>query len=157
VLQLRANLHQAEGDLENAKSVAELAAVESALSHLESQHKNKHVLGQIAQWFLVLKMYKELEIGFLKSKNRKSVASQHKAILTMIMGLGQWLLNESQNISDKDFELISCSRESLAANVRYLNEKFEQWFVEIDPLEIERVWGKITDEREVNTGEHLPA
>jgi hypothetical protein len=138
-------------------SPAEIGAVEAALRHLESQHKTKHVLGQVAQWFLVQRMYKDLEVSFARSKNRKTVAAQHKALLAMMMGLGQYLLNESQAISESEFALISSSRESLAANVRYLQEKYEQWFVEIDVHEMKRVWGKLSDEREVSIRDDIQA
>jgi hypothetical protein len=104
---------------------------------------HKRVLGEIAQWFLVLKMYKHLEIGFQKASNRTSVSSQHRAVLSVLMGVGEWYLNQSANIPSDAFDLISYSRDALAANVRYLREKYEQWFVEINEQEINRVWSKL--------------
>jgi hypothetical protein len=124
---------------------AEIAAVEAALNHLEKTD-HKRVLGQIAQWFLILKMYKHLEVSFQKSTNRDSIASKHRAVLCALMGFGEWFWNESDSIPPGAFALISYSRESLAANLRYLREKYEQWFVEIDDEELTRVWSKLTDE-----------
>ncbi len=124
-------------------SAGEIAAVEAALRHLDAERKNRQVLGHIAQWFLVLKMYKELEVHFLKSRTSKSNETKHRALLTGMMGFGEILLGESEEIPQKDFALICSSRESLAANVRYLREKYEQWFVEIDEQEMNRVWPKL--------------
>ena len=130
-------------EYENEVSSAEIAAVEAALRHLDAQRKNRQLLGHIAQWFLVLKMFKELELHFLKSKERKQNEPRHRALLTGIMGFGEILLAESTDILDKDFALISSSRESLAANVRYLRDKYEQWFVEVDEQELDRVWPEL--------------
>jgi hypothetical protein len=93
-------------------------------------------------------MYKHLEVSFQKSTKRISIASQHRAVLCALMGFGEWFLNESDSIPVEAFALISYSRESLAANIKYLHEKYEQWFVEIDEQEINRVWAKLTDERD---------
>ena len=124
-------------------SPAEIAAVEAALRHLDAERKNRQVLGHIAQWFLVLKMYKELEVHFTTAKDRARNESKHRALLTGLMGFGEILLSESKEIPPKDFGLICSSHESLAANVRYLREKYEQWFVEIDDHEMNRVWPKL--------------
>jgi hypothetical protein len=128
-------------------SPSEIAAVEAALRHLETTD-HKRILGQVAQWFLVLKMYKHLEVGFQKAVNRAAVASQHRAVLSALMGIGEWFLNESTAIPPETFALISYSREALAANIKYLHEKYEQWFVEIDELEMKRVMEKLTDIKE---------
>jgi len=124
-------------------SASDIAAVESALRHLDAQRKNRQVLGHIAQWFLVLKMYKEVERNFTRLKDRKQNEAKHRAMLTTLMGFGEILLTESEEIPSKDFDLICSSRESLVANVRYLRDKYEQWFVEIDENEMNRVWPKL--------------
>lgn len=127
-------------------SPGEIAAVEAALRHLETQSKNRWVLAQLAQWFLVLKMYKGIEISFAKSKDRKQNETRHRAILSLLMGMGEMLLGESAGASDKDLSLIGTSREMLAANVRYLREKYEQWYVDIDKQEMDRVLPKLLAE-----------
>ncbi len=135
-------------------SPSEIAAVEAALRHLDTQqqHRNRRlILSQIAQWFLVLKMYKELEVNYAKAKDRKRVEDKHRALLSTLMGFGSFLVIESESIPDNELDLISTSKDSLKANVRYLREKYEQWFVEVDQNEIDRVWGKLMDEREVNS------
>ena len=124
-------------------SPSEIAAVEAALRHLETQRKSRQVLGHIAQWFLVLKMYKDLELHFVKSKDRKQSEDKHRALLTGVMGIGEILVNESKEISEQEFGLINSSRTSLISNVRYLRDKYEQWFLQVDPEEIARVWPQL--------------
>jgi hypothetical protein len=133
-------------------SESDIAAVEAVLRHIDAKNKNRHILGQIAQWFLVLGMYKELEVNFskAKAKNRDIIKSRHRAILTTVMSVGEMLLSESETIEDQDLCLINYSRDALLANVRYLREKYAQWYVPIDVQEINRVWPKLQDERKVD-------
>lgn len=59
------------------------------------------------------------------------------------MGIGEFFLNESTHIPDQSFTLISYSREALAANVKYLHEKYAQWFVEFDENEVNQIMSTI--------------
>lgn len=80
---------------------------------------------------------------YSRSKDRKQNESKHRGLLTGMMGFGDILLSESEGISEKDFALINSSRSALEANVRYLREKYEQWYVPIDQHEMDRVWAKL--------------
>ena len=136
-------------------SPEEIAAVERVLSHIERQNVKQRVLGIVAQWFLVLGMFKELERHYTQSKNRKLSESKHRALLSSMMALGDILLSESESLSDQDFKATGYTRESLTANVRYLREKYEQWFVEVEEQTMKRVWEKLQDECEVDPSKHF--
>src|SRR5436190_14366256 len=62
-------------------SAEDIAHVEAVLRTLESQQKNKRFVGFTAQWFLVLKMFKKIEVSFSRTKAREHLQSKHRAIL----------------------------------------------------------------------------
>lgn len=133
-------------------TAADIAAVEVALGHIEArqyQKRQKELLGLVAQWFLVLKMFKPLEVWFAKNPNREEIEAKHRALLTCLMGMGEILLVDGGGIAEEEFQKSGYSRAALSCNVRYLREKYEQWFVDVPEEEIAEAKKLLMDEREV--------
>jgi hypothetical protein len=128
-------------------SEQDLAAVEVALRHLERRNRERALLKMVVEWFFVLRMVKEVERSFLQTRNRETLQAKHRAILGGMMGFGEILAAETEGLAETELKGTGYSRESLVANVRYLREKYEQWFVPLDPQTANRVWGKLLDER----------
>src|SRR5262245_995241 len=70
----------------------EIAAVDKALRLIDAKQQRTRLIATMAQWFLVLEMYKGVELAYSRSKDRQSVAPQHRAVLANVMAFGEALL-----------------------------------------------------------------
>ena len=129
------------------KTIRCISAVESALRHIDARHRKEMVLGSVSQWFLVLGMFKELEVLFGKATNKELIRQRHRAALSTIMGRGELLLADCADIPEHDFEVTGYSKDALAGNVRYLREKYEQWYIEADDGDVNHLRGLLHERK----------
>lgn len=125
----------------------ELLAVEAALRKIIPADLEQRLLAQIPQWFLVIKLFKDIEISYTCLPDRSKLAPKYRAALTAIMSLGDNICAALEDRPDLDLSHIDTSREIVNANIRYLREKYEQWFVCPDEAWLEQAEAAIKNAR----------
>jgi hypothetical protein len=116
---------------ENYKSTQlgeELALVETALRQIVPADIEEKVLAAIPKWFLLMDMFKKLEIPYARLSDRKQVEPRYRAVLTTLMAYGENIAVGLHSRANIDLSPIGSSKESIHFNVRYLRDKYEQWF-----------------------------
>jgi hypothetical protein len=106
----------------------ELALVEAALRQIVPADLEERILAEIPKWFLLMDMFKKLEIPYSRLANRKLVEPRYRAVLTTLMAYGENIVAGLESSSTVDLTPIKSSRELVDFNVRYLRDKYEQWF-----------------------------
>ena len=106
----------------------ELALVEAALRQIVPADLEERILAEIPKWFLLMDMFKKLEIPYSRLTNRKLVEPRYRAVLTTLMAYGENIVAGLDSSSTVDLTPIKSSRELVDFNVRYLRDKYEQWF-----------------------------
>ena len=64
----------------------DIAAIEKVLQHIDHQNLKKAVLGPLANWFLALKIFKEIEIRYALMSDRTTIEQPHRAVLAGLLG-----------------------------------------------------------------------
>ena len=106
----------------------DIAAIEKVLQHIDHQNLKKAVLGPLANWFLALKIFKEIEIRYALMSDRTTIEQPHRAVLAGLMGIGEGFLAALDGLKDQDLKSIGVSKQAVAASLRYLRMKYEQWY-----------------------------
>jgi hypothetical protein len=108
----------------------ELALVEKALREIVPADLEERIMAEIPKWFLLMNIFKKFEIPYsrLTSANRKIVEPRYRAVLTTLMAYGENIVAGLVSSSTIDLTPIKSSRELVDFNVRYLRDKYEQWF-----------------------------
>jgi hypothetical protein len=125
----------------------ELLAVEAALRKIIPADLEQRLLAQIPQWFLVIRLFKDIEISYTCLADRSALEPKYRAALTSIMALGDNIVAALADRPELDLSPIDTSREIVAANLRYLRDKYEQWFVAHDEAWLEAVSAEIEHAR----------
>ena len=118
--------------MEQAKTsqvVDELAIVEAALRQIVPADLEEKILAAIPKWFLLMDMFKKLEMPYARLTSRKMVEPRYRAVLTSLMAFGENIVAGLEARSTIDLSPIKISREIVDFNVNYLRDKYEQWFV----------------------------
>ena len=99
---------------------------ETAIENARFQTHNLD--SQIAQFETILIFFRhQMEIPHLLSKKESEIRiAQHRAILTSVLSLGEALIAQGKSVP------VKCDLKRLTANVRYLREKYEDWYVDYD-------------------------
>lgn len=111
----------------------EITAVEAALRKIDYANLQKHVFSSIPKWFLVLELFKDLELGYTCLADKTGLAAKYRAVLTSVLGMGEMIVAVTEDTDESSLAVINYSRENILCNVSYLRDKYEQWFVERDP------------------------
>lgn len=125
----------------------ELLAVEAALRKIIPADLEQRLLAQIPQWFLVIKLFKDIEISYTCLTNRSQLEPKYRAALTAIMSLGDNICAALADRPELDLTPIDTSREIVDANIRYLRDKYEQWFVCPDEAWLEQAEAAVMNAR----------
>src|SRR3954467_5393335 len=96
--------------------VEDLAAVEAALRKIIPADLEQRLLAQIPQWFLVSRMFKDLELAYTSLEDRSKVESKYRAALTAILSLGENIYSGLVDRPELDLAPIGYSRLSVEAN-----------------------------------------
>jgi hypothetical protein len=113
-------------------------------SAIENARVQTHSLNsKIAQFETILIFYKHgVELPHLINESADEARdAQHKSILSSLMSLGLMLLSQCKTHNLKS----QCDFGRLQANVRYLQEKYEDWFVEYDKDQAKEDFRKIVN------------
>jgi hypothetical protein len=109
----------------------------------EGQKKLGVLLGQ---WEMILTFFKHgLEIPLCITPDNKDLKEQHRFILTGAMSLGELLLAETKATDDAEIKNIGYSKAFINANIRYLRDTYQAWYVERDSSEVEQTFKQICD------------
>lgn len=121
---------QIEQDAQCRRShvVGELAAVEATLRKIIPADLEERLLAQIPQWFLVLKLFKDLDVAFTRLDDRGKLEAKFRAVLTSILSLGENIFSGLEDRPDFDLSPLNYSRDVVNANLRYLREKYRRWY-----------------------------
>jgi len=117
--------------------LVDLASVEAALRQIIPADIEERLLAQIPQWFLVIKMFKELEVAYTLLEDRSKIEQKYRAVLTGMLALGE---NISAGLKDRpglDLKTIGYCPKVVDANLRYLRGKYRQWFFPRDTAAVE--------------------
>jgi len=125
----------------------ELTAVEIALRKIIPSEMEDKFLAQIPQWFLLLKLFKDMEIAYTCLPNRVRIEHRYRAALTSMMAWSENIWSGLCNHPEIDLSPIKCDKRVVECNVRYLREKYEQWFFNVDPTEAAETLGLIENAR----------
>jgi hypothetical protein len=112
----------------------------------EGQKKLSVLLGQ---WEMIITFFKHgVEIPLCINPQNESIREQHRLILTGAMSLGELLLTESKNVSESELASIGYSKQFLNANIRYLRDTYNQWYIDRDAAEVEHSYNIICNASE---------
>lgn len=117
-----------EANFRRSHVVGELAAVEATLRKIIPADLEERLLAQIPQWFLVLKLFKDLEVAFTCLEDRGKLETKFRAVLTSILSLGETIFSGLEDRPELDLSPLNYSRELVNANLRYLREKYRRWY-----------------------------
>ena len=119
--------------------VDDLAYVEAALRKILPTGVEERLLAQIPQWFLVIGMFKDLELAYTELEEREPVEAKYRAVLTAVLSLGE---NISAGLKDRpelDIKAIGYCPRAVQSNLRWLRAKYRQWFFARDTEKVSRV------------------
>ena len=127
---------------------ADLTAIEKVIEEIDHANFKRHVLKGITEWFLVLRMYRNLELSFLSQpcEVRGKVQHRHRAILTSIMSFGDVIDAIIQDVKDLELTAWGLSKEAVRANVKYLRDKYQQWYNPLTQQEAQKLFGHLLNE-----------
>jgi hypothetical protein len=108
------------------------AAVDAVLRNIDHENQQRASLETLAQWKLVFKMYRQLELHFEMLKNRAPYEKSHRVVLTSLLALTEALQLGIENLSDSDLGRISLSKATFEGCTRFVRRKYNQWFAPID-------------------------
>jgi len=101
-----------------------------------AQEGHKQLSVALGQWEMLIAYFKHgLEIPLCLDPLNTSLREQHRTILTAAMSLGE-VLNGS-GLKDEQLRSLGYSREFVAANLRYLRDTYQTWYVEKDKDSVE--------------------
>jgi len=116
----------------NEVTQADIQAVELALRKIDKANMARQIIGSAANWVLVLRMFRDVELGYLSLSDRSPIKDKYRALVSGLMSFGDLLLITVNEHPALDFSGSGLTKNDLLCNVRYLREKYEQWFVETD-------------------------
>ena len=106
----------------------DLTSVEAALRQIVPSDIEERLLAQIPQWFLVTKMFKELEIAYTLLEDRSEIEQKYRAVLTGILALGENIVAGLKDRPGIDLHAINYCPEVVGSTLQYLRLKHQQWF-----------------------------
>lgn len=124
----------------------DLASVEAALRKILPADIEARLLAQIPQWFLVIGMFKDLELAYNGLEDRAKVEPKYRAVLTSIMALGENISAALIERPDLNLKAIGYCPKVVESNVRYLRGKYRQWFFPRDTAAVNQVLSGIQGE-----------
>jgi hypothetical protein len=131
---------------DNEVTAADIEAVEAALRKIDTTSSvEKTLLARVPQWFLVLALFKDLEISYTCLHDRSLVEPKYRAVLATLMGMGE-AITAFCALNDADLSKLGYSAKMIECNVRYLRDKYEQWFVAFPEEGVQEVLTLLRDE-----------
>ena len=130
---------------------AEIHAVEIALSKIDQANLAKLLISAVSNWTLVLKMFRDVEIGYVSLRDRKPLEGKYRGLLASLMGFGELIMETANGLPNLDLRGTGMTRSDLDSNVRYLREKYEQWFVKVEDCDGEEILRRLENECSAST------
>jgi hypothetical protein len=134
---------------ENSVTEAELSSVEEALREIDQENFKKRFLASISEWFLVLRLYRKVELSFLTLpiEGREKIQHRHRAILSTLMSYGEVIDTTFKECSlEVSVSVLGYSEDQVFANIRFLREKYQQWYEPMTNEESKALFGDILSE-----------
>lgn len=92
--------------------------------------RTKGVVASIHQWDLAVRLFREIERQrFFENEPSELDQANHRALLHLLIGVGQWLELRIKQSSDHDLARFGISRDNLSAYIRDLEDSFFLWHV----------------------------
>ena len=110
----------------------DLASVEAALRKILPAELEERLLAQIPQWFLVIGLFKDLELAYAALEERGKIEPKYRAVLTTILSLGENISAGLIERPELDSKTIGYCPRVVDANLRYLRAKYQHRFGPMD-------------------------
>lgn len=111
-----------------------------------AQEGNKQWSVLMGKWEMLITFFKHgMEIPLCLDPSNISLRENHKYLLLGAMGVGEVLARQTKNVPEKELKSIGYSHAFLKANIRYLHDTYQQWYVERDTAAVEAAFRKICD------------
>ena len=126
--------------------VEDLARVEAALRKIVPADIEERLLAQIPQWFLVTRMFKDMELTYTALEDRSKLEPKYRGVLTAILSLGENIhagLNERPHLN---LDALGYSPRAVESNLRYLRGKYRLWFFPRDSAAMSKVFSTLQSE-----------
>lgn len=127
-------------------TVEDIKAVEAALRKIDAANLERNILARIPQWFLILAWFKDVEVSYACLDDRSSIESKYRAVLTTLMSMGETIIGFCRP-NHEDILKLGYTDSMIECNVRYLRDKYEQWFVQYPEEGVQEVLTLLQDER----------
>ena len=108
------------------------AALDKVLRRIDTENSNRASLETFANWKLGFKLFRDLELHFERSADRKPYEDVHRALLTSFLGLTELLLVRIGDLQEGDLARISLTKEAFSGCAKYMRQKYNQWFAPVD-------------------------
>jgi hypothetical protein len=109
------------------------AAVEKVLRQIDTDNPRRASLETLANWKLGFKLFRDLELSFERLVDRSEYQHAHRALLTSLLAMTEALQLKVTSLDEADLRRISLSKETFAGCLKYIRQKYNQWFAPVDP------------------------
>jgi hypothetical protein len=118
---------------QTAAEAKPIAAVDFALSQIERGIED-HLERKITNWFFILGMFKQAESQYLclDDAERQVLEDKHRSVLTRLMGIGESIWSAVKCNPEFNLSISGYSRDDFSANLQYLRDRYQMWYVPVD-------------------------
>ena len=96
----------------------------------ELERSEQQLAASIAQWDLTVRLFRAVERQrFFENEPTENDRANHRALLHLLIGLGQQLELRAKGFSDEELTRFGITRADLVAYIRDLEDTFFMWHV----------------------------